>query len=82
MRPMALVRAELGFVVPVESVGERGGGAEVSACMRPHWGRGLGPLVIRSGIAPLDDGGVISCTQWQSVTELTRSGSATLMMTA
>ena len=41
MRPMALVRAELGFVVPVESVGERGGrrGERLHA---PSLGQGLG----------------------------------------
>jgi hypothetical protein len=38
MRPMALVRAELGFVVPVESVGERGG----RRLHAPSLGQGLG----------------------------------------
>ena len=51
MRPMALVRAKLGLVVPVGKCGGAGSGAVVSACMRPLWGRGLGPLVIRSGSA-------------------------------
>ena len=42
MRPMALVRAELGFVVPVESVGERGGGRRGERLHAPSLGQGLG----------------------------------------